>query len=678
MRIGIDVGASLIQQLVARNEPHRYHSQNVERAKFWRSIVSGKNQTDIVVSYKPRESEEQKEQRFRLFHSPTPEAAARAMANHSRLESSDPPTTIIKYEGADNESEPMLKRLVSGFNGGKGLYRYLIDVQKKYLQIDPNAFLVTLFDGERDNTGAFTSKPRPRPEIVESMEVYDFGLDNGEYSWLCRRQYFEGKTETRTGKWQKFTLYVADYVFEASEVNEFNTLAQISANVRGGQYELFQVRHGNKDVQFALVVYPISSKEQLNSPDYEIPFAPLGFDEGPESDGYDSILSCAESRFRDLINRTSEYALSLALHTFLQKYQYIQKCDHVVPKVGRCEGGKIGDTGRECPSCKGSGHKIIATVQDTVTITLPETRDEFFPIGEMVQYITLPFDIVDHQKAAIEELEGKIEAAIWGIDLRKAPDGKMTATEVISRYDTVYVKLSRIEQHLAALWTKTVRLTAKYAEIDKGLQVGYTPRKNYQMETLGELVAAFSEAKAAGAPYPVIRTLELSIIKKQGKATDEQLMWNEAMEKFRPFRTKTESQIALILSGLPESDYHRVLWSYFDEIFEQIANEVPAFYVLPYSGEGTATQTNVVTSYVSKFQASISAQQEAAMSSQMAFGGGVDIGQTALAAQRYANAIRDAQQSGDNELAASFGNEIKSLLGRGQQQEQPEPVEETA
>lgn len=617
MRISPSGGASLIRMLVARNEPHRNYQRNTERAKFWHSIWSGLDQMEIVVSYKPRESDEQKKQRFRLFNSPTPEAAARAMGNYSRLESSDEPIRTIKYEGVNNDNEAVLKSLISRFNGDRDLPRFLLDTEKKYLQIDPNAFLVILFDGERDATGAFKAKPVPRPEIVESDQVYDFLLDNGSYHWLCRRQYIDGKaSDNRSGKWQRFVLYTADYVFEAIEVNEFNDIAKIQERIGSREYDTFQVKQGNKDVQFALVTYPISSKEQLLSADYEMPFAPLGYEDGPDTGIYDSILAPAESRFRDLINRTSEYALTIALHTFLQKYQYIQKCDYV-SKAGRCSDGKIDPSGTSCPQCKGTGHKIIATVQDTVTITLPETRDEFFPISEMVQYIELPFQIVEHLKAEIESLESKIEAAIWGIDLRKSPDGKMTATEVISRYDTVYVRLSRIEKHIAGLWEKCVRLTAKYAEIDNGLQVSYSPRKNYQMETLGELMAAFTEAKTGGAPYQVIRTLELSIIKKQGKASDVDLMWNDAMERFRPFKTKTESQIALILSGVPEDDYYRVLWAYFDEIFEQIKNEIPDFYILPYSGS-EKSQVNTLSAYVNKFQELVRAQQQSVMSSQQA------------------------------------------------------------
>lgn len=663
MRVSIDVGASLIQFLVARNAPHANYDRNTKRAKFWKSIVSGQDQMDIVVSYKPRESEEQKEQRFRLFNSPTPEAAARAIGNYSRLESTDDPIRTIRYEGSANENEATLNALIERFNGDRNLLRYVLDVQKKYIQIDPNAFLVILFDGERDATGAFKSKPKPRPEIVESAEVYDFKLDNGVYSWLCRRQYIPGKKDGREGVWQRYNLYTADYVFEALEINEYNTETQIFERIGGKEYTIFTVRQNNKDVMFALVTYPISSKQQLLESEYEIPFVPLGFEENPDANGYESILAPAESRFRDLINRTSEYALTIALHTFLQKYQYVKTCTHIIPKVGKCEGGRIGSNGDICPACKGTGERLIATVQDTVTMTLPDTKDEFFPISEMVQYIELPFQIVEHLKAEIESLEGKIEAAIWGIDLRKAPDGKMTATEVISRYDTVYVRLSRIESHLAMLWKKCVRLTAKYAEIEKGLQVSYSPRKNYQMETLGELMAAFSEAKVANAPYQVVRSLELSIIKKQGKTTDEQMMWNEAMERFRPFRTKTEVQMSFILSSVSEDDYYRVLWSYFDEIFEQIKNEVPQFYLLPYSGNSTATQTNIVTAYVGKFQEMVRAQQQEAMSSQQALGSPTkDLGDISLAAQRYALAAQRARDAGNTELEATLNEQIRNLV----------------
>lgn len=610
MRISVPVGASLIQELVARNAPHANHDKMVELALFWRSIVSGKGQDEIVVSYKARETKEQKTQRMKLYVTPTPESAERGIANFTRLESADPPTRDIKYQGdntLESDQEKILRGMLKRFNGERDLDRYLLDTMKRYIQVDTNAFLVVLFNGERDENGFFKEKPRPKPEIVEAPQVYDFLKENGDYKWLCRLQHFQNEIEPKGGKWQKYTLYTPDYVFEAFEISEGHPLSSVPYGDMG---ETFTVKRNQKDVLFVLVSLPISSAGQIERGDSEVPFMPLGYQQSMEGEWNDTIFTCAESRFRDLINRKSEYLLTMALHVFLQKMQYVQKCKYNGGAKGRCQDGRLSLKGEECPSCKGTGENVIATVQDTITITLPDNREEFFPLSELAKYVDMPFEIVNHLKAEIEDIENKIEAAIWGINLREKPTGTMTATEILSKYDTANVKLSRIDQHIGMMWEKCVRLTAKYAEIEKGLSCSYSPRRNYQLETLGELMAAFSEAKTSGAPYAVIRGLELAILKKQGKTTDEQIQWNEAMEGFRPFRTKTETDRAMVLSTLPDDDYFKVLWSFYDEIFEEIKNETPLFFVLKY-----VEQKSVVSAKVAEYQKTIREQSPIAQPS---------------------------------------------------------------
>ena len=592
-KLTLPEGAALIQELAKRNAPHAAHDGNAKECRFWTAIVTGKKQDEIIISYKLRESEEQKEQRVRLLNTPTPEAAFGAVSNYERLESAEGAKPNLKYTTEKGGNMALLLDRLIKFNGNRDLRRYLHDEFKKYIQIDPNAFLVVLFDGARDDRGMLKEKPFPRPEIVPCTEVYDFGRDNGEYLWLCRRQVFTKKVKendrNKEVEWQKYTLYFQDYVLELQEINEANPETAIK-----GAFEAVQIiQEGEKtERKFALLTFLTNSGE--------VPFMPFGYNQQVDGGGYDSLLKPAESRFRDLVNRASEYALHIALHAFLQKYQYVGKCTAQNSSQGRCDGGKMSVSGTTCATCKGTGKAIVATVQDVVTITLPETRDEFFPLSEMVKYVDIPFETIEHLKAEVDALPGKIEAAIWGIDLREKPDGQLTATEVLSRYDTVYVRLSRIGKHWADMWAKCVRLTARYAEIDAGLMADYSIPTNYQMESFGELLTALKSAKDAGAPYEVVRGLELSVISKQGKATPEQIGWNEALEVFRPWRTKTSDQIAGIVAGLADDEYYKVLWMYFDEIFEEIKQEQPGFVKFEF-----AAKKKIVTVKVAEFQARI-------------------------------------------------------------------------
>lgn len=650
MRISITEGATLMQQLAQRNAPHQYHAKTVELAKLWSAITDGQDQDELILSYKLRESDEQKKQRIHITHTPTKATCARTSRNYDRLQSAEGAKKTIEYQDANSPQYSLLTQRLATFNGDTDLETFLFKTQKRHIQTDPNAFLLILFDGQRNAQGAFMQKPTPRPEIIPCSEVYDYKLDNGRYYWLCRLQIFTGKNKTNTGTYKKYTLYAPDFVLEFIEQNEFSPLAPENA-------QMYVLKIGERDFSFALASYYISSAKQLSNPEYDVPFAPLGYDFNGK--WYETIFAPAESHIRQLINRSSEYELTMALHVFMQKYQYVKKCDHMAKGEGHCEDGVMSLTKNTCPSCKGTGKKIMTTVQDTVTIELPEDREQFFPIADMVKYVEMPFEIVNHLNQEINDLTSDIEQDVWGIDLRQAPDGKLTATEVLSRYDTVYVALSRIDAHYGQLWQKCVKLTAKYAEIEDGLSVSYVPRKTYNMETLGELSAAFKELKDSGAPYPVLRSLEIAIMKKQGGVTDEQLLWDNAIERFRPFKSKNDVNIASILSTLPDNDYHKVLWSYFDEIFAEIKEEHPEFYKYPpIGGEGEVSQREVVKAKVAQYQLEVPTQTAEPATGEIS-GKKED---PSLALQRLALASQRAKDTGNTALAARLDEAMDRLI----------------
>jgi len=657
MRLNQQEGAEKLIELVARNAPHSAYMDAVDYAKFWQSIVSGLNQDEIIVSYKPRETPEQKAQRVRLYVSPTKTCSQRASVNMARLRTSDAPQENISYQSETNENDAILAALLSRFNGDRDLKKYLFDTQEQYVKQDPHAFLVVLFDAERDQSGAFAQKPRPRPEIVPCSQVYDFGFSNGEYHWLCR---FRENPGTK-GSWRQYTLYTPDFVHEAYQTennpNEY----------RNAQY--IEFKQGERMVSYYVQTFPISSQRQLQSARYEVPFAPLGYKFSSLNEGrpmlskersdiyapvYQSIFDGAENKFRELISRSSEYALTIALHVFMQKYQYVKKCDNIIKGEGMCEDGTMSVSKRKCTVCGGTGKKVMTTVQDTVTITLPDSGEEFFPIRDLVTYVEMPFEIVNHLQTEIRQLESDIETAIWGIDLRKKPDGQMTATEVLGRYDTVYVVLSEMEQHYARLWEKCVRLTAKYAEIDEGLSVSYNIRNRYEMETVEELTAAVKMAKDAGLSPAIIRAYEKAIIKKQGQMTETEIQWEAAMYRFKPFKSKSATDIAFILSDLPENDEIRVLWTYFDEIFEEIREQEPAFPLYPVTGEGR-TQRSVLAAKIIEYQARI-----VTVSAEMP-GAVLGRGDRALDVQRLALAAMRASDAGQTDLAAKINAAIDKL-----------------
>lgn len=647
-------GREKITELAKRNTPHPAHDAQVKALRFWSSIVSGDNQEEIIVSFKPRENEDQKKQRVKITNTPTPKAAARAVLNLDYLENEEDIQEDVSYSPASTDKLKILNDRAEKFNGGRSLNRYIIDEFKREIQRDANAFLVVLFDGIRDQNGAFVEKPYPRPEKIPCDQVFDLGIDNGDYTWLCRKQVFTKEVmidgTTKPIEWQKFTLYMTDWVIELQQVNQANPIT--------GDYTLIPVLQsdqakGAEPNVFALIEYPIQSGET--------PFMPFGFDRSWNKEGYDVILKPAESDFRDLVNRASEYALSLALHTFLKEFIYAKNCKNSSIDHGFCDNGKMSVSKETCPSCKGSGKELITTSQDTIVMSLPETKDEFFPLSDLIYYPTLPFEIVTHQKMEVETIPDSIEVALWGVNTREKPTGQMTATEIVNRYQQAQTKLSRAGKHVNYMWAKCMRLTAAYAEIGEGLMLARKYPDRFQMETLPELIALLKEAKDGGAPLDTIRDLDRRILRMQNSGKDKEVVsWYEATENWRPWKSKTETQIAGILMTLPDDEFYKVLWTYFDEIFGEIKAETPDFPKMPFLGNNS--QKSVLTLKVAQFQALANVP---IVSAADAMGAVPETGakqNVALQVQQLALGRQRAFEAGDTALAASIGAKINDLL----------------
>lgn len=593
-------GAEKLLKLIERNAPHAQHQENVKKATFWRSIMSGKRQEDIVTSFKPRESDVQKEQRISISHTPTPEAYEKAMANVDRIDRPDGLIQEIKYDKANEANRPILVGMLDGFNGTKGLDDYLQENFKRYASTDPNAFLFVGMTGERDAAGNWKEKPRPKPEIIPCEEVYEPELINGEYQSLTRLRTFYKKASTpsvvaqgvlpnaplatNSEPYKVYTLYFTDYVIQATELTKTNTAADIV-----GDFEERTVMIDGKKTQYAFQTIPSMSGE--------VPFIEWGYLLDDDNESYVSILNPVETLFRQLINRSSELELNIACHAFLQKFMFTRACTNTEKGAGRCENGIMSVNKSTCAKCKGTGKQMHTTVQDVMMFDLPDSKDEYFPLSDMVHWPTMPFEIVDFLSAQIPAIHTNIESTLWGINVASPPQGDTlaptTATEIIGRYDTVYKRLGKMAAHKARMWLKCVRLTAKYAEIEKGLDLRYTPPTSFQMETLQELLIMLDSAKKSGAPYPVIQALEKQILKKQGQVSGPEIAWHDAMHAFMPFKSKSASDISTILGTLPAADYYKVLWTYFDEIFEEIRQERPQFPLLPFPERKAIVKTKV-------------------------------------------------------------------------------------
>lgn len=598
----IEQGRGILIRAAEQDTPHVKYNTWASEAKFWRGIVSGKDLDDVIVQYKLREDDQQKAQRVRLTKPPTRGPAARTLSHFNRLQSTDKRSRLadsVTYQNAANKS--LLIERLTNFSGGQSLEDYLFSTFTPQIATDPHSFLLVLFDGQRDERGAFKEKPFPRPEILPTEQVWDFGLENDVPQWLLRRVEHSGTEKeapqgqtAKVHNWTEYALYFSGYVQTLTQITPANPVGELLT----GQ-ELVSIKSTGKEAAtWLLSTYPTLQKR--------VPFMRYGYlRDAVDRATFVSVMQPARTDFENLINRASEYALTLALHVYLQKYQYVGACKFSAPGQGMCQDGKMTLSGDTCTKCKGTGNAIIATVQDVITVKLPDDGEATVPLQNMVYYPTLPFDIVDHLKKELDEKPDLIERAMWGVLLSEKVNVTTTATEISKRYDSVYSALSLAAQHWSKMYEHIAHLVAEYAEIDEGLTVEYYFPADYEMETLDELLLSLKHAQESGAGSTVEDGIRLRILKKQFKDNPEVLEWEIAQHNWRPFRTKSEEERAMALATLPETDFSRVLWTFFDEVFAEIKFEVPEFPKLPFSGNGPRNQKAIMQGKVLQFVARV-------------------------------------------------------------------------
>lgn len=582
-------GAIKLEKLISRDAPHREYQETVKDAKFWRSIRGGEIK-ELILQYKARESDTQKDQRVAITNQPATEAYTRATANMERLDNPDGLIREIGYTETKDEALKQLLQRVIRFNGDKSMDQFILDGFRLNNTVDPNSFLYIGFTGRRDGA-AWKEKPLPMPETIPCEEVYDRERINGEYVSITRLKTLSSKNEKGESiDYRRYTMYGQGWIIQATEVTP------VSPPNQGNEVKEVRIGSNNTMKSYAFETFDLGKNMEGITP-----FIEWGYLNLTDDDTFDSILAPVKSRFMDLINTTSEYALSKALHVFLQKYQFVRECRNVSKEGGRCEHGTMSVTRTPCRKCGGTGKEVMTSVQDVIQFTLPESKDEYFPLSEMVHYPTIPFEIVKHLHDEIPELHSEIEKTLWGMNIASPPNGDTlaptTATEIIGRYDTVYKRLSRMARHIERIWVKCLDLTARYAEINEGLKYRYQYPATFQMESLQELFVLLSDAKKSGVPYSVINAIERQIMKKQGQISPEVLQWFDASNEFRPFKSKSAADIAALLSAMPDNAYYKVLWTYFDEIFETIKNENPEFIRLPFVDK-KAVLDDVVAGFV--------------------------------------------------------------------------------
>lgn len=549
-----------LKEVIKKDYKHKYYDHTVKQAIFWKSIMTGDFQDDLVVAYKPSENEPQKKQRIRLYNSRTAYAAQKIVSTFKEVERIEEISDKISFIDKDLEPEDLIKRL-ENYEGR--FKKYIHDAVRRLNFYDPNAWIVTEFFFKEGD-----SKPYAYPLEVHSDCAIDFEKKYNELQYLI--------------------ICNTVKVLEPSNVNNTTTpyLKTNNDYVQrdGKQWTIYGIGWSIRITEYfdgptTLDVFDIENKkytyEEFNTKFNTVPAIQVGYIKDAETDWntFQSPLYSAKHIFRDLINTKAEYDLAKALHGFIQKFAFAERCTHIErtdESTDKCNGGTMMISGQTCPSCHGSGKKIHTTVQDVILVTLPSDKSEHIPLSEYIYYQEIPKHIIDGYKQDLKDLEIDVSLAIFNKDTFSQAEVATTATEIRLNKQSVYNVLYEFALCVEYCYKELALQAADVLDIRPLIKVEFTLPKDFQMENMDDLITQRKNAVTASMPYDAIAGIDRKILLKQYQDNKELVFQILAQDAWRPFKDKTESERISIMSMLDPNDFDRILYIYFDKVFTEI------------------------------------------------------------------------------------------------------------
>ena len=555
---------------------HKYYYHVCELAHFYNQIVTGEGYGELIVNYKPRETEQQKIQRVEITQNRTKSIAGKIEGFFKRVFRADKLAMDINIQN-ENESAEMGQILANYGHDGESLINWCEETALFFNNVDPNAFYWVQHT-RIDDVDYFN------PYVFKSDEVKDYKINKGEVVYCCTNltesvDYIKDKQQ-----YQKvINIY---YYFDSKGIE---TAIEIDNDVLN--YSNFYDQFTDEEGNFVGEVETINERTYLvmfeESETGKIPVTRFGYSHDKETNKktYVSFWDSATEEYKQLVNRGSEYDLSLTLHAFLQKIQYYTPCDYQDESHSICSGGVMHPSGKTCPSCSGSGKKVHTSSQDVIEVQLPSEDAEnnvTITPKDFVFYVDIPFDIVKQQKEDVDAYTPKITEAVFGVDISHQQSAMATATQITNYYDTAQDAMYEFTKSPQKMFYFTIDFISATLGVDE-VETKLLYTNEYDLESEEYLINLLKMSKEAGASPEVIENINKRIVIKQNRTDSSYMSVYNAMRKFEPFSNIQPDLKANIILSLPDSSLQKALLLNFKEITEDIVANEPAFLLLDYN-----------------------------------------------------------------------------------------------
>lgn len=586
---------TLVNRLIETGETHQDYNRTKDLAETYRIYITGCDIGKKLIQFVQREDAELFKQRLQITKSTTPAVASSIRQPFNKVVRND---RVRKIVNVKNEGRKLaIDKMIKGFFGAPGKMNRGLDywMNTRFLELDfsdPNSWLIVEWDAPADQATAIS----PRPFEVSAEQAVNFFVVNDVVKWLFVKQpiKFMGyggqatastgiQTEQNTiatgavqpakdpGKAAKqegirYTLYDEDVTVVFEQVDP--------EHLKKAAYELAK---GEELIKIKEATYII----RVYTPNVGYPTAfRIGHKRDEVTNGRTFVNPWHDALcyFDKSLKTVSELDLTMTLHTFPQKLQYVQKCKGPT-REKRCNQGSLQD-GSQCTACKGTGYKVHTTAQDAILLPMPEGKDDMLDLEKLLVYKAPPIELIKFQNEYCQQLEKQAHQAVFNSQaLTKITF--QTATENDNNFQSIYDTLEPFTEKYSELWRDLVTTFGILCgEPIEGIEVVHDFPADFKLKTGDVLLTERKTATDSGAPAFLIETIDddLATIIYAGDAMGIQKY--RVKRRYYPFSGNTPDEIAGLLSSQYVPDEPKVLYSNFDLIFKEIEVANPEFWTM--------------------------------------------------------------------------------------------------
>ena len=359
--------------------------------------------------------------------------------------------------------------------------------------------------------------------------------------------YIDKKEEEQEKQIEVFTIYEIGSSFKVKEFcPKFYELNGISID------EKTQIVYEDKGKNY------IATLNETNL-DF-IPAFRVGYIRDSSTDGRTFVnpFESAMPYFRKALKAVSELDLSITLHTFPQKLQYVQPCQGE-SKTKRCVNGLSG--GETCKKCKGSGlQPIHKTGQDAILLPMPkkeDLKDELIDLDKLIAYKTPPIDLIKFQDEYVRNLKTDAHLSVYNSNMFIANEAEFakTATEVNLNTQGIFDTLFPYTEKFSEVWKTAMKVFVRLSGFVGDFELLHIFPMDLELKTKAVLMGELKLANESEAPSYFRDAILNEIANQVYEGDDLGKLKHFTRHRFFPFSGNTASEIQFFMSSPYVSEF---------------------------------------------------------------------------------------------------------------------------